>query len=94
MDKKIQSQMAENLERKQQGEQFKILDPARLPEKPIKPDLQRILLVGALIGLVSGLGLAWIRGSADQSFYTVADLESHLKLSVLADIPNLEKEKV
>ena len=93
MDKKIQSQMAENLERKQQGEQFKILDPARLPEKPIKPDLQRILLVGALIGLGSGLGLAWIRGSADQSFYNVADLESHLKLSVLADIPNLEKEK-
>jgi polysaccharide chain length determinant protein (PEP-CTERM system associated) len=94
MDKKIQSEMAENLERKQQAEQFKILDPARIPAKPIKPDLNRILLVGSLIGLVSGLGLAWVRGSADQSFYTVADLESHLKLSVLADIPNLEKEKV
>jgi hypothetical protein len=35
MDKKIQAKMAENLEHKQQGEQFKILDPARIPEKPI-----------------------------------------------------------
>lgn len=93
MDKKIQSQMAENLERKQQGEQFKILDPARMPEKPIKPDLQKILLIGTFIGLVAGLGLAWIRESMDQSFYNIADLESYLKLSVLAQIPNLREEK-
>jgi len=54
LDKKIQAQMAESLERKQQGEQFKILDPARLPEKPVKPDRNRILMIGAFIGLVSG----------------------------------------
>jgi len=35
MDKKIQAQMAENLERKQQGEQFKILDPARILRDPL-----------------------------------------------------------
>jgi polysaccharide chain length determinant protein (PEP-CTERM system associated) len=93
MDKKMQSQMAENLERKQQGEQFKILDPARLPEKPIRPDLQKILLVGMFIGLVSGLGLAWFRESMDQSFYTVADVEEYLKLSVLAEIPSLRPER-
>jgi len=37
LDKKLQAQMAQNLETKQQGEQFKILDPARLPENPVKP---------------------------------------------------------
>ena len=41
MDKRIQSQMAENLEKKQQGEQFKILDPARYPEKPVRPKEER-----------------------------------------------------
>ena len=93
LDKKIQSQMAENLERKQQGEQFKILDPARLPEKPIRPDRDKILLMGTLIGLVAGLGLAWFRESMDQSFYNVADLEEYLKLNVLAEIPNLKSRE-
>jgi capsular polysaccharide biosynthesis protein len=85
--------MAENLERKQQGEQFKILDPARLPEKPIRPDRDKILLMGLLIGLVAGLGMAWFRESMDQSFYNIAELEEYLKLSVLAEIPNLKQEK-
>jgi len=85
--------MAENMERKQQGEQFKVLDPARLPEKPVRPDAQKILLIGTLIGLLGGLGLAWFRESLDQSFYNVAELEEYLKLSVLAEIPNLKPEK-
>lgn len=91
LDKKIQAQMAESLERKQQGEQFKVLDPARLPEKPIKPDRNRILLIGAFIGLVAGLGLAWFRETMDQSFHTEADVEGYLNLPVLAVIPNLKE---
>jgi polysaccharide chain length determinant protein (PEP-CTERM system associated) len=93
LDKKIQSQMAENLERKQQGEQFKILDPARIPEKPIKPDRNRILLMGAMIGLVAGLGLAWFRESMDKTFRAVLDVESYLEIPVLATIPNLKEEE-
>lgn len=92
-DKKIQSQMAENLERKQQGEQFKILDPARIPEKPVKPDRNKILLIGAVIGIVAGFGLAWFRESMDQSFHTVSDVESYLEIPVIATIPNLKEEE-
>jgi uncharacterized protein involved in exopolysaccharide biosynthesis len=92
LDKKIQAQMAENLERKQQGEHFKILDPARLPENPIKPDRNKILLIGCVIGLAAGLGLAWFRESLDKSFHTVSDLEEYLGISVLATIPNLKAE--
>jgi polysaccharide chain length determinant protein (PEP-CTERM system associated) len=92
-DKKIQSQMAENLERKQQGEQFKILDPARIPEKPIKPDRNRILLMGAVIGLAAGLGLAWFRESMDQTFHTVSDVEDYLGIPVIAALPNLKEEE-
>jgi polysaccharide chain length determinant protein (PEP-CTERM system associated) len=93
LDKKIQAQMAENLERKQQGEQFKILDPARLPEKPFKPNRNSILFMGALAGLAIGLGLAWFRESMDRSFYELSDLETYLGLPVLASIPNLKEEK-
>jgi polysaccharide chain length determinant protein (PEP-CTERM system associated) len=93
MDKKIQAQMAGNLERKQQGEQFKILDPARIPEKPVKPDRNKILLLGGVIGLVAGLGLAWVRESLDQSFHAVSDLENYLGIPVIATLPNLREEK-
>ena len=93
LDKNLQAQMAENLERKQKGEQFKILDPAVLPEKPIKPDRNKILLIGGLLGIVLGIGLTWVRESSDQSFRTVSDLEEYLGIPVLATIPNLKEEK-
>jgi polysaccharide chain length determinant protein (PEP-CTERM system associated) len=93
VDKKYQSQMAENLERKQQGEQFMVLDPARLPEKPFKPNRNRILAIGALFGVTIGLGLAWLREFIDQSFHEVSDLETYLGLPVLTTIQNLNEEK-
>jgi polysaccharide chain length determinant protein (PEP-CTERM system associated) len=93
LDKKIQAQMAENLERKQQGEQFKILDPARLPETPIKPDRNKILLIGAMMGLMAGLGLTWFRESWDRSFHSVSEVEVYLAIPVIATIPNLQEEK-
>ena len=93
MEKKIQAQMAENLERKQKGEQFKILDPARVPEKPIKPDRNKILLMGCALGLAMGIGLTWFRESMDQSFHTVSDLEEYLGIPVIAAIPNLIEER-
>ncbi|MBM4279003.1 MAG: hypothetical protein FJ130_14175 [Deltaproteobacteria bacterium] len=93
LDKKIQAQMSENLERKQQGEQFKILDPARIPEKPIKPDRNKILLIGTFIGLGLGFGLSWFRDSLDRSFHSVSEIEGYLELPVLATIPNLNEEK-
>jgi uncharacterized protein involved in exopolysaccharide biosynthesis len=91
-DKMIQSQMAENLERKQQGEQFKILDPARVPEKPTKPNRNIYLVGGIFIGFGAGLGLAWFRELLDQSFHTVEEVESYLEIPVLATIPNLKEE--
>jgi len=93
LDKKVQAQMAENLERKQQGEQFKVLDPARIPEKPVRPDRNRILMMGLVIGLALGSGLAWFRETMDQSFHTVADVEGYLGVPVVVAIPNLKEEK-
>jgi uncharacterized protein involved in exopolysaccharide biosynthesis len=92
-DKKYAAQMAENLERKQQSEQFMILDPARFPEKPFKPKLIAILGLGALLGLGIGVGLAWFRESMDRSFYEVSDVETYLKLPVVATILNLNEEE-
>jgi polysaccharide chain length determinant protein (PEP-CTERM system associated) len=93
MDKKYQAQMAENLERKQQGEQFMVLDPARLPEKPFKPNLNGLLVIGALLGFGIGLGSIWFRESMDRSFHEVSDVETYLKLPVVATLLNLNEEE-
>jgi uncharacterized protein involved in exopolysaccharide biosynthesis len=55
-----------NLERQQIGEQFKILDGARLPEAPISPDRRRLTLLGAVIGFC--LGVAMMVGGRERSF--------------------------
>ncbi len=94
LDKNLQAQMAENLERKQKGEQFRILDPAVLPEKPIKPNRNKILLIGSVLGLVLGLGLTWFRESLDQSFRMVSVVEDHLGIPVVATLPNLKEKKL
>jgi len=93
LDKKIQAQLAGNLERKQQGEQFKILDPARVPVKPIRPDPMRIFLIGTFMGLAAGLGLIWFRESLDQSFHSFQEVEVYLGIPVIATIPGLKEER-
>ena len=92
LDKKMQSQMAENLERRQQSEQFKILDPARIPEKPIRPKAHIIFPAGIALGLMLGGGLAWLRESMDQSFHSDQEVEDFLGIKVLITIPNAKRE--
>jgi uncharacterized protein involved in exopolysaccharide biosynthesis len=91
LDKKMQSQMAENLERRQQSEQFKILDPARMPEKPIRPKAHIIFPAGIALGLILGSSLAWMRDSMDQSFHSDQEVEDFLGLKVLITIPNCKR---
>ncbi|MFH1148235.1 MAG: XrtA system polysaccharide chain length determinant [Pseudomonadota bacterium] len=87
--KKLEAERAENLERKQKGEQFRILDPAREPELPFKPDIPRVLAMAFLGALGASVGLAFGREYIDKSLYHVEDVESLLKLPVLARIPEV-----
>lgn len=91
MRKKEEAQQAENMERRQKGEQFKMVDPARVPSKPFKPDFQKVLLIGLLAGLGGGLGLAFLREQMDRSFREAEDVEGTLGLKVLANIPRIEE---
>jgi polysaccharide chain length determinant protein (PEP-CTERM system associated) len=92
------SRIAANLERRQIGEQFKLLDPASLPEKPYTPNRLQINLFGAVFGLGLGLALAAILEYRDTSCRTEDDVVAVLSLPVLARIPvmlnGLERRKV
>ena len=83
---------AENLERRQKGEQFRIVDPARVPEKPFKPDIPKVLLIGLFLAAGAGLGTAFFREQLDRSFHDAGDVEAALGLRVLANIPRVKEE--
>ena len=89
LTKKEEAQVAANLERHQIGEQFKILDPARLPERPFSPNRPLLYTVGAAIGLTCGLLLAGFLEYRDTSLKTDDDVVTALELPVLAMIPEL-----
>jgi polysaccharide chain length determinant protein (PEP-CTERM system associated) len=86
------AQQAENLEKRQKGEQFKIIDPARVPESPFSPDVPKILLISLFAGLAGGMALAFIREQMDRSFHDAADVELSLGIKVLATIPKIEEK--
>jgi polysaccharide chain length determinant protein (PEP-CTERM system associated) len=92
LKKSQEAQQAENLERRQKGEQFKVIDPARIPEKPMQGKVLKILLFGLLAGMASGLGMAFVREQMDRSFRDPEDLEATMEFKVLANIPKIQKK--
>jgi polysaccharide chain length determinant protein (PEP-CTERM system associated) len=87
LEKNENAKVAANLERRQIGEQFKILDPARLPEKPISPNRTQVNTFGILGGLVFGLALAGLLEYRDTTIRTDEDAIVSLSLPVVAMIP-------
>ena len=87
--KSLESEMSENMEKKQKGEQFQILDPANFPLKPVRPNRPLVLLIGLLAGLGGGLGLAFLWDNLDTSFKRSDDVNAYVNVPLLATIPAL-----
>lgn len=92
LDKKLNAQISENLEKRQKGEQFRILDPANLPERPFKPVPLQIGLMGIAGGLGLGVALAFIREKLDSSIRKPEEVERITSVRVLASIPDFDEE--
>jgi polysaccharide chain length determinant protein (PEP-CTERM system associated) len=90
LKKRDQSAMASDLERRQEGEQFRVLDPANLPDQPSFPNRRLFAAGGFAGGLALGLGLAFVLEMRDTSFRTERDVELSLHLPVLALIPAIK----
>ena len=84
------SKMAAELERLQIGEQFRILDPASVPTRPIAPQRLRINGLALGGGLLVGVGLIALIAINDSTFRTQADINKVLGLPVVALLPIIE----
>ncbi|MEW5977955.1 MAG: GNVR domain-containing protein [Acidobacteriota bacterium] len=85
--KKNEAAMAANLEKRQKGEQFRILDPASLPEKPSEPNRLRLNLAGLAAGLAFGLLLSLVLELRDESVRSEREVAQLTQLPVLVSIP-------
>ncbi|MBE0568103.1 MAG: hypothetical protein IH577_00300 [Deltaproteobacteria bacterium] len=90
LKKKLQANISENLEEKQQGEQFVVLEPAALPAKPIKPDRLMILGLALIASLVTGAGGAVAFEALDPKLRAAKDFKGFFDLPILACLPVIE----
>lgn len=90
LKKRDNSAMARDLVHQQEGEQFQQLDPPSLPTSPSFP--KRLNFAGGGVGGGAALGLLilYLLMVADNTLHTEREVETYLKLSVLASVPALE----
>jgi polysaccharide chain length determinant protein (PEP-CTERM system associated) len=94
LTKREDSKIAANLERRQIGEQFRILDPASLPERPYNRTRRLgIMASGALVGLVIGLLLVGFGEYRDMTLRHELDVIRILSLPVLALVPAMRSRR-
>lgn len=73
-----------------QNAEARVIDEATLPIKPFKPNRSLFVLIGSLIGLGVGIGLAAFAEVSDRTFRYAGDLQSYVGLPVLVCIPQVE----
>ena len=89
LNRKLEAEIAVNMEKKQKGEQFSIIDPARLPEKPVSPNMKRLFLMVLAAGLGAGAGLVMLLDFFDSSLRKPEHFEADLGVPVLATVPKI-----
>jgi hypothetical protein len=79
------------MEKKQKGEQFRILDHARLPEKPISPDVRKLFMLSLAMGLGIGGGIIFLLEFLNPVIRSEEQIEAEIGLPILASIPPLAR---
>ena len=90
--KKNESEMQTDMERRQQGEQMSLLNPATLPDAPSFPN--RLLFAGGGLaaGLTLGFGLALWLEVRDKSIRDERDVLAALEMPTLVSVPWIDEQ--
>ena len=92
LSKKEDAQLAANLETRQIGETFRLLDPAQVPERPYSPNRLKLNAAGLGAGLAFGTALILLLEYRDQTFKTDDDARIVLDLPVIAVVPLMQSD--
>jgi uncharacterized protein involved in exopolysaccharide biosynthesis len=81
--------IAESMEQRQKGEQFRVLDPAILSQTPAVPNRLRLVLVSFVLSLGLAGGAILLAEMLDTSFHSAAELRDFSSVPVLVSIPRI-----
>lgn len=93
LQKLEQARVSTNLEVDKKGGSFKIIEKAILPRLPIQPNRVQMILLGIVLGVVSGVAVVIGLEQFNHSFNDEASIESVMKLPVLATVPVVVTEE-
>lgn len=86
------AQLAESMEQRHKGEQFRILDPAMPSAVSVEPNRPRLLLMALVLSLGLAAGAAMLAETLDTSFHSADELRAFTTVPVLASIPRITTE--
>jgi len=85
-NKLMEAKVSQGMEETQRGERFTIIDPAQFPEKPSNPNRLAILIIGFVLALGAGIGIAAVKETVDRSVKTSEEMISITGVPVLSSI--------
>ncbi len=91
LEKRLNAKVSENLEKKQKGEQFRILDPANLPTTPIRPNLPGSVGMGGALGAGVGAGIVLLLHFFNPVIRKSEDIFAAFGIPLLATIPRYDE---
>ena len=80
------------IEQKQQGNDLRVIEPARTPAAPSGPGRSRAIMIGLLLSLAGGVGLALLLEYLDNTVKNIEDVTRTTQLPTLALIPSMNAE--
>ncbi len=85
--KQMSAQLAESLEEENKAERFSLIEPPVVPEKPSKPNRQKLIAMGVALSMAAGGGGVVVMEMLDQSIRGPSGLTSVLRRPPLVSIP-------
>ncbi len=92
LGKKMNARLAENLEKRQKGARFRVVDPANLPESPAYPNKPLVTGIGLAGGAAAGAGFVFLFEFLNPAFRKPEDFEGIIDAPVLSSIPLFHKD--
>jgi polysaccharide chain length determinant protein (PEP-CTERM system associated) len=89
LKKKNESEMATSMERLQQGERFRVLDPPSLPGKPDFPNRLKFCGMGLGVGLMLGLVVAGGFEFFDDRMHSEQEIKDLIPVGIMVEIPEV-----
>lgn len=93
LGKRGEAEMAADLESRHQGEHFRIIDAASLPDRPAGPNRMRLVLVGLVLALgAAGIAVV-VAEQMDTSYRSADEIRGIASVPVLTTIPKIVTER-